>query len=110
VAEIDILANDQALGVFVGQNSSAGGLGFADDARRARLVQEAVVDAAGVPGVDTLRAAEGRIADQRVAAAVVVAGVVVGAEVILLNEKSDCLLVNVKRSRERELTLAQYNS
>jgi hypothetical protein len=42
------------------------------------------MDAAGVPRIDSLRAAEGLIADERVSAAVVVACVVVGAVVILL--------------------------
>lgn len=42
------------------------------------------MDAAGVPRIDPLRAAEGLVADERVAAAVVVACVVVGAVMILL--------------------------
>jgi hypothetical protein len=44
------------------------------------------VDAAGVPRVDAVGAAEGCVADERVPAAVVVFGFVVRAVVILLCE------------------------
>lgn len=84
VAEIDVLANGEALGVLVGQDDGPAGLGLAHDVGRARVVEEAVVDAARVPGVDAPRAAEGGVANQGVPAAVEVSRVVVCAEVVLL--------------------------
>ena len=84
MAQVDVLADYQALRLLVRQDGRARGLGLAHDIRRARLVQEAIVDAAGVPCVDPMRAAERFVADERMAAPVVVAGVVVGAVVILL--------------------------
>lgn len=84
VAQVDILADYQALRLLIRQNCRARGLGLAHDVGRARLVQEAIVDAAGVPCVDPMRAAERFVADERMATPIVVSGVVVGAVVILL--------------------------
>lgn len=84
MAEVDVLANSQALGVLVAQDGGPAGLWLAHDVCGARVVQEAVVDAARVPRVDAAGTAERGVAYQGVAAAVVVACVVVGAEVVLL--------------------------
>lgn len=84
MAKVDVLADGEALRVLVRQDDGPAGLWLADDVGCARVVQEAVVDAARVPGVDAPRAAEGLVAYQGVPAAVVVACVVVCAEVVLL--------------------------
>lgn len=64
VTEINVLVNYQALGILVRQDSCASGLGFAHGILSPRIIQKAVVDAAGVPGVNPLRAAECRIANE----------------------------------------------
>jgi hypothetical protein len=84
VAQVDVALDREAVRVFVGEHGGPRRLGLADDALRARLVEEDVVDAAGPPGVDALGAAHAGFADERVPAAVVVAGVIVRAVVILL--------------------------
>lgn len=89
VAQVDVLADDEALRVLVRQDGRAVGLGLADDVGRPRIVQEAVVDAAGVPRVDAARAAEGRVADEGVPAAVVGLSVVVRAVVVLLRRRRE---------------------
>lgn len=71
MAEVDILANGQALAVLVAEDCAARGFGLADYVRRARVVEEAVVDAAAVPGIYALGAPEGRVAYERVSASVV---------------------------------------
>jgi hypothetical protein len=84
VAKIHILANRETLGVFIGEDDFAGCFGLADGICGAWIVEEDVVDAARVPGVDAFGATEGGVTDEGVAAAVVVAGVVVGAVVVFL--------------------------
>ena len=64
VTEIDVLVNNQTLRILVRQDSRTGGLGLAHGILRARIIQEAIMDAAGVPGVNPLGAAEFCIADE----------------------------------------------
>lgn len=82
--QVHILPNRQALRILITQNCPPRRLGLADDIPAPHVVEEAVVDAGGVPGVDALGAAEGVVADEGVATAVVGRGVVVGAVVVLL--------------------------
>jgi hypothetical protein len=82
--QIHVFANDQPLGVLIRKNRAARSLRFTNNIGCARIVKKAVVDAARVPGVDTLGPTERSIANERVPAAVVVAGVVVRAEVVFL--------------------------
>lgn len=84
MAEIDVLANCESLGVLVGQDSRAGGLGLADSISGPGIVQEDIVDAAGVPGIHAVCTSEAGIADERVTAAIIVSSIVVGAVMILL--------------------------
>lgn len=84
VAEVDVLADGEALGVLVRQDGGPAGFWLAHHVGRPRVVQEAVVDAARIPGVDAARPAERGVAYQGVAASVVMACVVVSAEVVLL--------------------------
>lgn len=84
MSQIHILPNRQTLSILVAQDDSSRSLGFAHDVTCPRVVQEAVVDAAGIPRVDAVCSAEGVVADEGVAAAVVGVGVVVGAVVIFL--------------------------
>ena len=72
MAQVHILANGQTLRVLIAQDDGARGLGLAHDIRRARIVQEAKVDAARVPRADTVRAAQRGVAHERMPAAVVV--------------------------------------
>lgn len=58
VTQINILSNCQALGVFVGKDDGPIGFWFSDHVGGARVVEEAIVNAAGVPGIDSLRASE----------------------------------------------------
>lgn len=84
MAQVYIFANGEALGVLVGQDDGARGFGLADDVGGSRVVQEAVVDAARIPCVDALRAAERCVADQRMAPSIVVAGIVMRSVVVFL--------------------------
>jgi hypothetical protein len=84
VAQVDVLADYQALGLLVRQDGRARGLGLAHDVSRAWFVQKAIVDAAGVPCVDPMRTPERFVADERMATPIVVSGIVVRAVVILL--------------------------
>jgi hypothetical protein len=69
------------------------------------------VDTAGIPCVDAVRAAERRVADERVAAAVVVFGFVVGAVVVLLRARvSGCFMGRDWTGSLLRLTFAQYSS
>lgn len=90
MTQVHILANSQANGVLVRQDGTARRFGLADNIGCAHVVEEAVVDTARIPCVDTVGAAERRVADERVAAAVVVVGFVVGAVVVLLLCISTC--------------------
>lgn len=85
MTEIDVLADGESLGILVGQDRRTCGLRLAYHVGCSRVIQEAVVDAARVPCVDTVSTSEGSIAYQRVPAAIVVACIVVGAVVILLH-------------------------
>jgi hypothetical protein len=105
VAQIHILANRQAHGVLVRQDSAASSFRLANDVCCAHVVEEAVVDTAGVPCVDAVRAADRGVADERVAAAVVVFGFVVRAVVVLLLWVS--ILVYVEVGVTLRLTFAQ---
>lgn len=82
--QIHVFPNRQALRVLVTQDCPTSCLGLADNVATAHIVKEAVVDARGVPCVDALGAAEGVVADKRVATAVVGCGVVVSAVVVFL--------------------------
>ena len=62
MAQIHILANRQTLAILIAEDRAASGFGLADDVGGARVVEEAVVDAAAVPGVDALGASEGGVA------------------------------------------------
>lgn len=84
MSEVDVLANGKALRVLVGENCRAGGLGLAHGIGGSRVVQEDVVNAAGVPSVHAVSASEARVADERVATAIVVSGIVVRSVVVLL--------------------------
>jgi hypothetical protein len=84
MSEVDVLADGETLGILIRQNNGTGGLGLTDHIGCAWVVQEAVVDAAGVPGIHAMGASEARIADERVTSAIIVSGVVVGAVVVLL--------------------------
>lgn len=84
VGQVDQAHDVEAVGEVVGQHGAVDVLGLADELHGARLVEEHVVHDAAPPGADAVRAAEARVADQRVAAAVEVAGRVVGAHVVLL--------------------------
>jgi hypothetical protein len=82
--EVDVFADRETLGILIRQNRGSGSFGLTDYIGCAWVVQETVVDAAGVPGIHAMSAAEACVADERVAATIVVAGVVVGAIVVLL--------------------------
>lgn len=82
--EVHVLPDNQPLRVLVRQNRRAGSTRLANDVGRARVVEEAVVDAARVPGVDAARPTERRVTNQRVAAAVPVSRVGVEAVMVLL--------------------------
>ncbi len=86
VTEVDVRADCQALRVLVRQDGGARRARLAHHVGRARVVEEAVVDAARVPRVDALRPAERRVAHQRVPPAVVVARLEVCAAVVLLDK------------------------
>lgn len=94
VAQIHILANRQPHRVLVRQDGAARGLWLADHVRRSHVVEEAVVDTAGVPRVDAVGAAERGVTDERVAAAVVVFGFVVCAVVVLLRARVSGYIVS----------------
>ena len=82
MTQIHKLANRQPLTLLVAQNNAAGSFRLTHHIFSAWVVEEAVVDAGGVPCVDAFGAAEGGVADEGVAAAVVVAGRKVGAVVV----------------------------
>ena len=84
VSQVHVLADSQSHRVLVREDGAARRFRLADDVRRAHVVEEAIVDTAGVPCVDAVGAAERGVADERVATAVVVFGFVVGAVVVLL--------------------------
>jgi len=84
VSQVHVLANDQALRILVCENGATGSLGLTHDIAGAGVVEEAVVNAAGVPGVDTFRATERGFTDERVPTTVIVACVIMGAKVVLL--------------------------
>ena len=87
MTQIDITPDHEALSILVRQDGRPRGTGLAHHVSGARVVEEAVVDAARVPRVDALRAAKRRVADKRMAATVVVAGVEVSAAMIFLEGK-----------------------
>lgn len=58
VGKVNVLANGQALGVLVRQDDGSRRLGLTHNVYGPRVVQEAVVNATGVPGIDTHGAAE----------------------------------------------------
>ena len=62
VPQIHILANRQTLTILIAEDGSACGFRLADHVGGARIVEEAVVDAAAVPGVDALGPSEGGVA------------------------------------------------
>lgn len=84
VTQVDIVADGESLGVLVRQDGRTCGAWLPHYVHRPWFVQEAVVDAAGIPRVDTLRATERGVTDEGVAAAVVVTRVIMGAVMILL--------------------------
>lgn len=84
VAQVDIFADDESLGVFIGQNGPTCGPRLPHNVHGTWLVQEAVMDAAGIPGVDALRATERGVTNEGVAPAVVVPGIIMGAIMIFL--------------------------
>lgn len=84
MSQVHILPYRQPLRILVAQDDSPGSLGFSNDVDRPGFVQEAVMDAAGIPCVDAVCPAEGVVAYEGVAATVVGVGVVVGAVVIFL--------------------------
>ena len=58
MSQVYVLANGETLGVFVGKDCGAGSFGLADDVDSAHVIQEAVVNATGVPGIYPLCASE----------------------------------------------------
>lgn len=84
VAKVNVRTNGQALSILIRQDDGACGTRLTDDVCCAGVIQEAVVNTAGVPGIDALGTTEGRVSDERVATAVVIAGIVVSAVVVLL--------------------------
>ena len=84
MAQVHVALDRKALGILVGEDSAAGRLGFADNALGSRLVEEAVVDTAGPPGIDALSATDAFFTDKGMSPAIVVAGIVVGTVVVFL--------------------------
>lgn len=84
MAQIDIFPNRQSLAILITEDRATSGFRLADDVGGAWIVEEAVVDAGGVPGVYAFGAAESGVAYEGVAAAVVGRGGVVCAVVVFL--------------------------
>lgn len=91
MTEVHILADDKTLCVFIRQDSSSGGFRFTNDVDSPNVIEEAVVDAARVPCINTVGSAERSIAHERVSSAVIVVGSVVRSVVVLLFE---CMVVS----------------
>lgn len=87
MTQVNVLCNDETLRVLIGENGCASRLWLTHNVLRSRVVEEAVVNAARIPCVDTLRTAERSIAHEGVASAVVMSSVVVRAVMVLLNRK-----------------------
>lgn len=85
MAQINVLADGEALRVLIRQDRSAASFRLTHHIGGSGLIQEAVVDAARVPCIDTVCTAERGIADERVPTTIVVVCVVVGAIVVLLH-------------------------
>jgi hypothetical protein len=58
MTKVNILADSEALRVLIGQNGGTSCFGLSNDIRSSRVIQETVVDAAGIPCIDTLGSAE----------------------------------------------------
>ena len=86
MAQVDVFPDDKTLSVLIRQDRPASGTRLSDNVGGPGIVEEAVVDAARVPRVDALRAAERGIAHEGVAASIVVAGVVMGTVVVFLSQ------------------------
>lgn len=84
VAQVDILADDESLGVFIGQDGPTSGPRLSHNVHSPWVVQEAVMYAAGIPGVDALGTTERGVTNEGVAPAVVVTSIIMGAIMIFL--------------------------
>ena len=80
--QIHKLSNRQPLTLLIAQNDTSRSFGFANYIGSARVVEETIMDARGIPRVYPLGAAERCIADEGMAATIVVASVKVCAVVI----------------------------
>lgn len=63
MSKIYILADSKALRIFIRENCRTGRFGLAHSIGCPGIIQEDVVDAAGVPGIHTVGASEARVAD-----------------------------------------------
>lgn len=84
MSKIYILADSKALRIFIRENCRTGRFGLAHSIGCPGIIQEDVVDAAGVPGIHTVGASEARVADQGVTATIVVSSIVMRSVVVLL--------------------------
>lgn len=82
VPQIHKLSNRQPLTLLIAQDDTSRSFGLANYICSARVVEETIMDARGIPRVHPLGAAERCIADERMAATIVVASVKVSAVVI----------------------------
>ena len=58
MAEVDVFADGKALRVLVGENGRAGSLGLADGVGSPGVIEENIVNAAGVPSIHAVGTAE----------------------------------------------------
>lgn len=58
MSEVDVFANRETLGVFVGKNGGASGFRLTDHVNCTWVIQETIVDAARIPCVDPVRSPE----------------------------------------------------
>jgi hypothetical protein len=84
MAEVNIFADNKALGVFVRQYCCSRGLGLADRIRSSRVVQEDIMYAAAIPCIHSMGTTEGFVTNKRVTATVIVSSIIMCTVVILL--------------------------
>lgn len=85
VTQVDVFSDDESLRILIGQYCPSRGSRLSHNVHRPWFVQEAIMDATGIPGIDALRATERGVTNKGVAPAVVVTSVIMGAVMILLS-------------------------